>query len=261
MARARKSQFQWLLVIGGPILSLISFVVAYFVDPLHFAKRGALAALPAFLLAVVVLLINHNLAAYRELESASEHSDRIYEAVKDYLHVTKIGAPEAAFRYVVGRLPIVQEVRNTSFNVVEEVDRSDEKLYETDSYLETIRELAVWTARGLRWKDIGDIRSVPRFRYAMQAATTSANRNPTRYQYRIIGNEEPQINFILLDYPDGTSEVLFNWDFRSIGQDPTVLLSRDRDIVSMFSTQFEYLWRAAATDHDDNTATRSTSKK
>jgi hypothetical protein len=242
------------------VLSLVSFVLAYYVDPLQFGNHKALAAIPAFLLAIVVLLISHNLAALRELERASGFSDRIYEAVKDYLHVTKVGSPEAAFEYVLARLPILQEVRNTTFNLPDEAERSDEKFYETPTYGTTARRVAEWAAKGHRWKDIGDLRAIGRLRAIEQLATRTSGKRKSGYQYRLLARNEPQINFILLSYPDGSTEALFNWDFRNIGQDPTVLLSRDRDIVEMFAVQFEHLWRVSSPDHDSR-ATRSTSTK
>ncbi len=251
---------QWVLLIVGPVLSLVSFVIAYFVDPLQFGNHKSLAAIPAFLLAIVILLITHDLASSRDLEQASSYSDRIYEAVKDYLHVTKVGSPEVGLRYVIDRLPILQEVRNTSFNIADEVERADEKFYESDVYLHASRAIAEWTAKKLRWKDVGDERAVERLRATRDAASRLAGRERSRYQFKLIEHNEPQISFILLGYPDGTREVLFNWDFRDIGQDPVVLLSRDRDIVEMFSVQFEQLWRYASPDHD-MTAVRSISKK
>jgi hypothetical protein len=259
MPRSSESHSQWIILLAGPILSVISFVVAYFIDPLGFGDRRPLAAVPAFLLAIVILLISHDLVARRELEQASDYSDRIYEAVKDYLHVTKVGSPEQAIRYVLTRLPILQEVRNTAFSVRDEIERVDEKLYESPAYAGAERQIAEWTLKGVRWKDIGDAIAVVRFRAVAAIANDSGHKHKPRYQYRLLSESAPQINFIILSYPDGTSEVLFNWDFRNIGQDPIVLLSRDRDILEMFAVQFEYLWRAASPDHD-NTATSSTSK-
>jgi hypothetical protein len=258
--RTSRISRQWALLIVGPALSLVSFVVAYYLNPLQFGKHEPLAAIPAFLLAIVILIISHDLASSRDLEQASAYSDRIYEAVKDYLHVTKVGSPEVGLHYVIDRLPILQEVRNTSFNISDEVERAGEKFYETDVYLHSSHEIAEWTSRKLRWKDIGDTRAVERLRATSASASRLAGRGRSRYQYKLIEHDEPQISFILLGYPDGTREVLFNWDFREIGQDPVVLLSRDRDIVEMFSVQFEQLWRYASPDHD-RTAVRSISKK
>ncbi len=44
-------------------------------------------------------------------------------------------------------------------------------------------------------------------------------------------------------------EVLFNWDFRGLGQDPIVLLSRDDKIVEMFYIHFNNLWESASPDY------------
>jgi HEPN domain-containing protein len=260
MSMSNRSPSQWIALIAGPVLSLVAFVVAYFLDPLHFGARQPLAAIPSFLLAIVILLVGHNLAALRELERASLHSDRIYEAVKDYLHVTKVGSPESAMQYVLGRLPILQEIRNTTFSLPEEVERSEEKLYDTPIYATVSRQVAEWAARGVIWKDIGDSTAVHRLREILARATAAAGKRRSRYQFRLITHNEPQINFILLSYPDASTEVLFNWDFRNIGEDPVVLLSRDRDIVEMFAIQFEHLWRVASVDHD-NTAVTSTSNQ
>lgn len=78
------------------------------------------------------------------------------------------------------------------------------------------------------------------------------------YQYKLITQSEPQIGFIILTYKDGTTEVLFNWDFRDIPQDPVVLLSRDQEILNMFAAQYKGLWRTAVEDYD-NMAIKSTS--
>jgi hypothetical protein len=248
--RAHRTSSQWISILAGPILALTSFVAAYYVDPLNFEGHAPLAAIPAFLLAIVILLISHNLATLREVERASGYSDRIYEAVKDYLHVTKIGSPETAAQYVLSRMPILREVRNTTLNLPDEIERSTEKLYDTTAYRDVSARVAEWAANGRRWKDIGDTRATERLRSNHKLASRSAGKRKSGYQYRLLTRDEPQINFILLTYEDGSTEVLFNWDFRNIGQDPTVLLSRDRDILEMFAVQFEHLWRAASPDHD-----------
>jgi hypothetical protein len=245
--RPTKPAYAWIGLIAGPIAALASFLLAYFTDPLNFGGHNALAAIPAFLLAVVVLLIGQNVAAYRELERAANQSREIYEAVKDYLHVTKVGSPERAMRYITSRLPILQEVRNTSFNIRGQTDRANDMFYDTDLYGDFQSAIVEWSSKGVRWKDIGDGLAVDRFR-AIHHAGSGAKQS--RYQYRLIKHNEPQLNFALLTYPDGTAEVMFNWDFRNFGQDPVVLLSRDRDIVEMFTVQFEHLWMRASPDHD-----------
>lgn len=252
----RKSQ--WISLVLGPILAVVGFVVAYFANPLNFRNETFTAAIPAFLFSVIILIIGQNLATFREVERVSADSDRIYEAVRQYLHVTRVGPPKLAWDYVMKRLPALDDVRNTSFNIPEELDRAAERLYGSDEYQRAARDITQWTERSLRWKDIGDHSALPRLRTVW--AQAQAGRNPDHYSYRLIGHAEPQINFILLSYADGTNEVLFNWDFRELGQDPIVLLSRDREIVTMFAVQFEYLWRTAAPDHDSK-PTRSTSKK
>ncbi len=244
-----RPSYPWIGLIAGPLTAIASFVIAYFIDPLNFGSHKPLAAIPAFLLAVVILMVGQNVAAYRELERTSNQSREIYDAVRDYLHVTKVGSPEQGMRYVASRLPILQEARNTSFNVRGYTDRAKDMFYDTESYAELSAAIAEWSSKGVRWKDIGDEFAVDRLR-GIHYAATHANRQGTRYQYRLIEDNEPQLNFVVLGYPDGISEVLFNWDFRSLSQDPVVLLSRDRDIVNMFTVQFEHLWMHAKVDGD-----------
>ena len=109
--------------------------------------------------------------------------------------------------------------------------------------------------QGLIWKDIGDASAIKRFNKINCLVEEKYKAN---YQYKLISQLEPQIGFIILTYKDGTTEVLFNWDFRDIPQDPVVLLSRDQIILDMFAAQYKGLWRVAVVNYDSS-ATKSTS--
>lgn len=246
MPRSLRPSYPWIGLIAGPLAAITSFVIAYFIDPLNFGGHDPLAAIPAFLLAVVILMVGQNVAAYRELERTSIQSQEIYDAVRDYLHVTKVGSPEQGMRYVASRLPILREARNTSFNVGDYTDRANDMFYDTELYQELSGAIAAWSAKGVRWKDVGDEFAVGRLRGISHQSIALGGRS--LYQYKLVKENEPQLNFVVLGYGDGTSEVLFNWDFRSLSQDPIVLLSRDRDIVNMFTVQFERLWMRAKSD-------------
>ena len=251
---------RWLRLVAGPILALVGFLVAYYLDPLNFGSARPLSAVPALGLAVVILLIDQNMRMSDELRRTRTCSDRVYEAVKDYLHVTRIGSPERAIAYIHGRIPSLREVNNTSFNLDDEQERALEKFYETRTYEEFYARVATYSARGLIWKDIGDRHAVDRFRSLQAMALRSSKASRSSYKFRLIVHAEPQINFIILEYIDGAREVLFNWDFRGMGQDPIVLLSRDQHILEMFCTHFNHIWRRAAVDHDSQ-QTRSVSEK
>lgn len=247
----------WLPIVAGPAIALIAFVVGYWIDPLSLKESKGIAA---FFFSVLVLMIGQWLVTVTEIQKTAAYSDRLYDAIKNYLHVTTVGSPEEALRYVLGRLPVLREVQNTRLNIVEEVERSNEKLYESAAFEGLLGEIPCYCKKALIWKDLGDSQALPVFRQLYgECVRLPANKN-SRYKYRLLSHVEPQINFILLEYQDGAKEVLFNWDFRSAGQDPTVLISRDRHIVEMFTIQFNMLWRRATEDHD-NQATRSTSIK
>ncbi len=255
MEKKKFDRKQLFILIASPVLSLISFVLAYLLDPLNYQEHVSLAAIPAFLLSIIILVIGQIITIHNEVEKVSVDSERIYETVKNYLHVTKMGTPQSAWRYIIERLPILEYVQNTSFNYEDEKEESNERLYDNDVYQHSLKMIAKHVNTGLKWNDIGDASAIERFR---QITSSISNNSKGHYNYKLITQSEPQIGFILLTYKDGTMEVLFNWDFRDIPQDPTVLLSRDSEIYTMFAAQYKSLWRVAVSDYD-NSATRSTS--
>lgn len=258
MALTKRVRSFWVAVVVGPIASLVAFFGWYLFDPVRSEDPSvALAAVPALSLAVLVLFLTFTVESHVDSSRSADASDRIYQAVKDYLHVTKVGTTQHAWRYIMEHLAELEEVQNTSFNLAEDLERPEERLYAASIYRQSPKRVSTAVARGLRWKDVGDQLAIDRFRTFEN--TTSAQAGGT-YEYRLLSGLDPQLNFTLLTYPDQSKEVLFNWDYRSIGREPTVLLSRDPDIVSMFEVQFGQLWRRAVRDHDSS-ATRSTPKK
>jgi len=248
--RMRRKIALWAAVFGGPIIALIAFLLGFWIDPIHFGTTQPLSALPAFLLSVVILLISQAIVITIEQQNTSVHSDRIYNAIKDYLHVTPVGSLEEATRYIISRIPVLREVQNTSFNIDDETDRADEKFYQTRTYQLLIREIAIHCGDNLIWKDIGDGLAVDRLRANRTHCNQISRGRRNGYRFKLLSHQEPQINFILMESEDGAKEVLFNWDFRGNGQDPTVLISRDRNIVEMFAIQYTLLWRRGVEEHD-----------
>lgn len=244
------SKKQLIVLLFNSVLSVVVFVITYFLDPLKYTSQSTLAAIPAFLLSIIVLIISQNITTHNEVEKVAEDSTLICETVKNYLHVTKIGTPKYAWEYIINRLPVLEYVQNTSFNFEDETEQSNERLYEGDTYQQSYRTIAKHINHGLIWKDIGDFSALERFR---KISNHVADKCKGQYQYRLISQAEPQIGFIILTYKDGTTEVLFNWDFRDIPQDPVVLLSRDQEILNMFAAQYKGLWRTAVEDYDSKT--------
>ena len=255
MSKKRFNKMQYIILILSPILSLVSFIITYYTDPLNYSDNSSLAAIPAFLLSIIILIIGQIIAMHNEVAHVSMDSERIYETVKNYLNVTKVGTPQRAWKYIIDKLSILEYVQNTSFNFKEEYELTDERLYGTDMYQQSYEHIAKYIKKGLKWKDIGDSSAIERFRKLNRLIP---NNTRGHYSYKLIKQSEPQIGFILLTYKDGTKEVLFNWDFRDIPQDPVVLLSRDEEIFNMFAAQYKGLIRVSINDYDNN-ATKSTS--
>lgn len=249
------SKRQLVLLLFNSILSIIVFVITYFLDPLKYTSQSTLAAIPAFLLSIIVLIIGQNISTHNEVEKVSEDSELICETVKNYLHVTKMGTPKSAWEYIINRLPVLEYVQNTSFNFEDETEQTNERLYDGNSYQQSYSKIAKYVNQGLIWRDIGDSSALERFKKIDELII---EKSKGRYQYKLITQSEPQIGFIILTYKDGTTEALFNWDFRDIPQDPVVLLSRDQEILNMFAAQYKGLWRIAVDDYDSK-AIKSTS--
>lgn len=255
MKKKKFEKKQYLILTISPLLALASFVITYYIDPLNYGENASLASIPAFLLSIIILVIGQIIAIHNEVERVAADSERIYETVKNYLNVTKLGTPQSAWKYIIDKLSILEYVQNTSFNFDDEYELTDERLYGGETYQQSFSKIARYINKGLCWKDVGDSSAIERFRKINNLIT---NNSKGHYYYKLIQQTEPQIGFILLTYKDGTKEVLFNWDFRDIPQDPVVLLSRDEEIFNMFAAQYKGLWRVGVSDYD-NSATKSTS--
>ena len=162
--RNRKSTAKQLLILLiAPILSIVSFILTYFLDPLKFTNQSSFAAIPAFLLSIIILIIGQTISTQNEIEKVSKDSERIFETVKNYLHITKMGTPKSAWEYIISRLPVLEYVQNTSFNFEDEADQTNERLYDGAIYQQSIAKIAKYVNLGLMWKDIGDSLAINRF--------------------------------------------------------------------------------------------------
>ena len=141
---------------SSSILSLVAFILTYYMDPLKYTSQSPLAAIPAFLLSIVILIIGQIISIQSEIEKVSSDSNRICETVKNYLHVTKVGTPKSAWKYVIDRLPVLEYVQNTSFNFENETYKSNTRLYDDEIYKHSLSQIAKYVDQGLRWSDIGD---------------------------------------------------------------------------------------------------------
>ena len=232
----------------GPIIALIVFFFSYWLDPLGYGPKQVATAIPAFLLSIVILLIDHGRIVSRATKNISKISFSVSETVKNYLHVTKFGSPDKAIEYINSRISSLKEVNNTSFNLEGANEKAENKFYKTTTYQQFQNKIIESSSStGLIWQDIGDHLALVRFKYIYKQATIH---NINSHYYPKIISCEPQMNFILLTYKDDSKEVLFNWDYRGAGRDPIVLLSRDQEIIQMFAIHFDHLWNKGSIPHD-----------
>ena len=242
------------------LLSLLVLGVTLPTDYLGYASDSEFSVVPSVLTAILTLLLGHTVATRIQLRDVSGLSERVSEAVKNYLHVTRIGSATDALEYITSRLPSLSEVRGTMLNFDDEGEMADDRLYDSAQYAQFESAIPQAVAKGLRWKDIGDPETGKRLAKIRDICKHHAPpRHDRKYRFRTIESRFPQMNFSLLTYQNGDIELLFNWDYRDIGRDPIVLLSRDDIMVNLFSVHFELLWKLAEPGQESS-ATRSTSQ-
>lgn len=240
---------RWLYVLIGPLASIVVFVVTYFVLN-KFENQIPENAVPALLLSVLTMMIVHSVKSHGEVEKNSENSNNMIEAIRNYLHVIPLGHPVTALSYIESKIENIKFASNTSFNTEDEIEYSTDKFYKTEQYSKFYSRLCNAIEGGsITWRELGDSDATQRF-YAHKSKIK--NNQASHYRFRVLEQMlVPQINFIILEYQDCSScEVLFNWDYTTHGEEPTVLLSRDEKIVRMFTAHFDNLWKKGTTPHE-----------
>ncbi len=116
MKKMNSSTKQLILLIFNSVLTIATFVITYYIDPLKYTSQSSLAAVPAFLLSIIVLIIGQNITTHNEVQKVSEDSELICETVKNYLHVTKMGTPNTLGNILLIDCHVLDYVQNTSFN-------------------------------------------------------------------------------------------------------------------------------------------------
>lgn len=61
MKKMNSSTKQLILLIFNSVLTIATFVITYYIDPLKYTSQSSLAAVPAFLLSIIVLIIGQNI--------------------------------------------------------------------------------------------------------------------------------------------------------------------------------------------------------
>ena len=74
-----KKVIKWIPLVISPVLAIVSFILTYFLDPLKYSSQSSLAAIPAFLLSIIILIIGQTISTHTEVEKVSADSERVYE--------------------------------------------------------------------------------------------------------------------------------------------------------------------------------------
>lgn len=228
----------------GLACSVVSFIVALKTDPLGLSKYSQNPELPAFFFSIVILMLSDRVAAMLQFAENKEISESIVNMIKNAHSVVAFRTPRDAILYVNNRMSSLLSVESVSLNLDEEFSTTDDYLYRSDEYENYLLLIAKNVENGLIWRDIGDKYAEKKFHHTREHISKKCIKGS--FQTRMIPTNMPQITFLILGYRDGTKEALFNWDYLSPGAEPCVLLSRDINVVQMFSYQFANLWRISS---------------
>lgn len=243
------------------VLSLVSYILFIYFDPLKVSDTQSLSSLPSFFITIIIMilgnLINTAVAMHSYSEKlniikneVNEGNANIIKQIKENINVTKVGYPEEAFGYIISKLNNVEEIKNTSFTVTERNDDAKNHLYDTEKYINGLKSIKKYVTDGGIWHDVGDNNAASRFRKIYNNIFAEDKEKNYKYQFKLIESEIPQINFTIITYKNKSKEVLFNWDYKTAGKEPIVVSSRDREMIDMFTYHFEYLEKVASLDHD-----------
>lgn len=242
-----KNKKDWVAIIGVIIgLASIAFSLIPNLENYAFA---------AFLVSVYTLFHDQYSKTKKSLAHTEKVSSQTSLDVKNHLRVFKLEeSPAKTFDdYVIKRLDIIQCIKNTSFNKKDDHHEADEHFNESEEVSNAPRYIRQAVYAGLKWQDIGDDVAKNRFRlwheYCAQATRDSTKNG--YYKSVIINNRVPYPNFLIITYKDNNyEEVLFNWDFRSDGHTPNVLVSNEPELVNFYKAQFSLLLKSATIDSD-----------
>lgn len=142
---------------------------------------------------------------------------------------------DEGIKYLTSRLSDARFVRNTRIPVGKSVNYKTEF---SQKYLEETKKL-------LKKKDVifKDIILKTNKKLAEELISIS-NENNSTYQYKEISKQNNGfLNFLILEDKSNVSEVVFGWPTSETqGYKENCFISRDKNIISLFSTIFEELW-------------------
>lgn len=243
----KEKYITWRIGIAA-LLTIVSIIFSFF--PL--LSNYAFAS---FLLALVSFLYDQDLKIQRKLEHTEDNSLQMSNDVKKHLQVIRLYKTAKTFdEYVINRLNLIRSVKNTSFNLPKSHEEADENFNETREVIDAPVVVKEFIAReGLKWRDIGDNIAIERFKRWHELCDEESKKSEVgSYKSSIINNYNavPYPNFLIIKYKDDKEEVLFNWDHRS-SLNPTVLASREEELVRFYNAQFKLLSDAASDSSDD----------
>ncbi len=237
----KSTQINWRATTAG-FLTVVSIIFG-------FNPTLSSYAFIAFLLALVTFLYDQDQRFTKRLKQTDDNAKQMSNDVKKHLQVIRLDKTAKTFdNYIIKRLDLIESIKNTSFNLKKGHEEADDKFNQSEALSNAPYKIKLAIENGLKWRDIGDDIEIDRFRKWKRICNCDSKIG--LYEYKILNHVVPYPNFLIVTYKDGIEEVLFNWDHR--GGNPTVLASRETELVEFYRNQFTLLSNAASEYADDS---------
>lgn len=155
--------------------------------------------------------------------------------------LTTYPGPSAGMEYLIANVSKARAVLDTRvfFNIDEDDSNISAHRKERSKRFDESRKAAL--RHGAMWKDLySENRLID---LENHISWLSGKMNNVTYALRVLPESHPIINFIVIDYMNGRSEVLFGWGYHTFDLQGSVFLSDNENIVNYFRRYYELLWQ------------------
>jgi|GEM_PF-4540741 len=203
-----------------------------------------------FLLFLITLVVSEkfsSLAYQQTLDEKIKHLDENSRAVIEKLEfklmpvdIQSIGNGIEACRMLGGLLKDATSVKNTYFLSLSKEDRGDLTDYNFIAGITIIENVCKIVEQGKSWTDVVSISGMERV-FTLALLFKKKNIDNQTYIAHKANHNKPMINFIIIEYEDKPSTVLFGWGLHRSQRMAPVFICKNKEIVLYFEKYFESL--------------------
>lgn len=236
-------------------ISVIGFVIAIFVGFIRIMIGGSLfpdvpLKVEGILFFLITLVISEKFSSLvyqstldRKIHYLDEKSKNIINNIGLRVmpvDIQCIGNGIEACRMLGDLLKDATSVRNTYFLSLSKEDRGDLTDYNFIAGITIIENVCKIVEQGKNWTDVISISGMERV-YTLALLFKKKNINSSTYMAHKVDHDKPMVNFIIIEYVNKSSIVLFGWGLHRSQRMAPVFICKNKEIVLYFEKYFESL--------------------